>query len=73
VLSWQSITGYGRIYALTEVAAEPRFNVALIDLDEDVRVLACVEGEGSRAIGAKVRARVDRRNGVPVLVFECAS
>ncbi|HEY0106546.1 MAG TPA: OB-fold domain-containing protein [Rhizomicrobium sp.] len=72
-MSWRPISGAGVIYALTEIAAGPRFNVALIDLDEGVRMLARVEGDGARAIGTKVRARVAEVDDVPILVFETAA
>ncbi len=72
-MSWRPISGVGAIYALTEIVAEPRFNVALVDLEEGVRVLARVEGGAERAIGAKVRARIAEVDDIPFLVFETAA
>jgi uncharacterized OB-fold protein len=55
-------------------APTPSYNVALIDLDEGVRMLSCVEGVEPDAvhIGMPVQAKIVYRNDAPLLVFEPA-
>ena len=71
-LAWREISGNGSIYAFTEVSGDAPFTVALIDLDEGTRVLSSVAGSEARSIGTRVRARIEERNGIPILVFDVA-
>ncbi|CAB4916602.1 unannotated protein [freshwater metagenome] len=66
-LDWRLSAGRGRIYTMTVMrprGGEPR-NLALIDLDEGLRIMSRVEG-GPAAIGDAVSARFD--DGVLVFV-----
>ena len=78
---WLKPSGRGRVYSSTTVCPTPdastHYNVALIDLDEEVRMMSRVEGlpaEGIR-IGMRVQARVvhDNAGGVPLIVFDVLS
>jgi uncharacterized OB-fold protein len=69
--SWVESHGLGTVYACTVVAAEPAFNVALVDLDEGVRVLTRLE-PGELPIGTRVRGRIATDHAAPMLVFEAA-
>ncbi len=62
-------TGLGRVYAITRVAGDPGYNVALVDLDEGARVVTQIEG-GDALIGDRVRACFPGRDGAPPLTFE---
>lgn len=64
-LAWVRPGGTGRIYSLTTVpparAGEPPRHIALVDLDEGVRLMSCVDpcpADGLR-IGDRVMARID--------------
>ena len=76
-LEWVKASGLGVVYATTVVRKkppEPSYNVALIDLDEGVRMMSRVEGPepDAVAIGLKVRARIIEQEGEPVVVFDPA-
>lgn len=68
--------GGGTVYATTTVRRKAEaggdFNVALIDLDEGVRLMSRVEGLAADAvsIGLRVRARVQVSDGRGVVVFD---
>ena len=62
-------SGLGKIYAFTQVAGDPGFNVALVDLDEGTRLVTSIEADDA-PIGARVRARFQERDGAPFLTFE---
>lgn len=69
--------GTGTVYSATTVRRKPEaggdLNVALVDLDEGVRLMSRVEGVAPDAvrIGQRVRARVLQREGADaVVVFD---
>jgi uncharacterized OB-fold protein len=69
-------SGEGTVYAVTTVRRKPDaggdYNVSLIDLKEDVRLMSRVEGQPSTAvkIGQRVRARVVVTEGRGFVVFD---
>jgi len=77
-LEWVPASGRGVVYSTTVVRQRPPtpdYNVALIDLDEGVRMMARVEGIEPHAvqIGQAVRARIVKDAAdVAVLIFEPA-
>jgi uncharacterized OB-fold protein len=76
-LEWVEACGRGTVYSTTVVrqkAPVPSYNVALIDLDEGVRMISCVEGIEPDAvrIGMPVQARIVYRDDAALLVFEPA-
>jgi len=77
-LEWVEAAGTGTVYATTVNRRSPEkggtFNVALIDLDEGVRMLSRVVGLAPEAvtIGMKVRARVETLNGAPAVIWDAA-
>ena len=73
-LEWVEACGRGTVYATTVVRKkppEPSYNVALIDLQEGVRMMSRVEGLAPEmvTIGLAVRARIIEQDGEPVVVF----
>ena len=78
-LEWVEASGRGVVYSVTVVRQRPptpNYSVALIDLEEGVRMMSRVEGIAPEEvrIGMAVRARIVRDDSsVPaVLVFEPA-
>jgi uncharacterized OB-fold protein len=75
-LSWIEPKGQGTVYSTTvlrrKADAGGDVNVALIDLDEGVRMMSRVEGPEPAAvhIGMRVAARITRHDGAPLLVFD---
>lgn len=62
-LDWQESSGAGMVYSTTTVRQKPErggdYNIALVDLDEGVRMLSSVEDcPDGVAIGAAVTARI---------------
>ncbi|MGB8364150.1 MAG: Zn-ribbon domain-containing OB-fold protein [Rhizomicrobium sp.] len=73
-LEWVEASGCGTVYATTVVRKkppEPSYNVALVDLEEGVRMMSRVEGIGPEevAIGMAVRAKIVEQDGEPTVVF----
>lgn len=74
-LDWIEPSGRGQVYSTTVVRRKPEaggdYNVALIDLDEGVRMMSCVTGVAPEAvgIGMRVRARVNVSGTVPRVEF----
>lgn len=68
--------GTGTVHATTTVRRKPDaggdLNVALIELDEGVRLMSRVEGVAPTAvaIGQRVQARVAQHNGAGLVVFD---
>jgi uncharacterized OB-fold protein len=61
-LTWFAASGLGTIYSYTiarrafgEFAGQVPFTVALVDLDEGVRIMTRITGTGSPRIGDRVR------------------
>ncbi len=75
-LSWVEPSGRGTVYSTTVLRRKQEaggdINVALIDLDEGVRMMSRVEGidPGAVRIGMPVAARITEHEGVPLLVFD---
>jgi len=74
-LAWIEPSGLGTVYSTTVVRRSAdkggSYNVALIDLDEGVRLMSRVDGLAPEAvrIGMRVRAHVVSVNGTPAPVF----
>lgn len=74
-LAWVDPAGSGTVYSTTVVRRTNDkggpYNVALIDLDEGVRLMSRVEGVTPEAvrIGMRVQVHVAQLNGVPAPVF----
>ncbi|UXJ50222.1 Zn-ribbon domain-containing OB-fold protein [Pseudomonas citronellolis] len=77
-LEWVEASGRGVVYSTTVVRQRPptpNYNVALIDLEEGVRLMSRVEGVAPEAvrIGMAVKAKILRDDpAAAVLVFEPA-
>jgi uncharacterized OB-fold protein len=76
-LEWVEASGNGTVHSTTVVRNKPPVpdhNVALIDLEEGVRMMSRVEGIAPDAvrIGMKVRARILFGEDGPILVFDPA-
>jgi uncharacterized OB-fold protein len=77
-LRWVRPSGQGTVYSTTTIARKPEaggdYNVALIDLDEDVRMMGRVEGLAPECvqIGMRVSAQVVQHNGKGLVVFHPA-
>lgn len=73
-LEWFAPCGRGVVYSSTVVRTKPPaepYNVALIDLDEGPRLTSRVVDipPADVRIGMRVKARIDRVDGQPLLVF----
>ena len=74
-LEWVEPQGSGTVYSTTTVRRKPEaggsYNVALIDLDEGVRLMSRVEGlpPTDVKIGMRVRAAITNENGAGLVVF----
>lgn len=76
-LQWIEASGMGTVHAVTVVNRKPPdipYNIALIELDEHVRLMSRVDGVPAEAvtIGMRVRARITEEDGAPLLLFEPA-
>ncbi|MBO3276094.1 Zn-ribbon domain-containing OB-fold protein [Pseudomonas schmalbachii] len=70
-LEWVAAKGTGTIYAITvNRARNGSHNVALIDLDEGVRMMSRIEGVETAPIGSRVKARIALVDGVAGVVFD---
>lgn len=74
-LEWVPASGLGTVYAVTVMRPKPPqqpYNVALVELDEGVRLMSRVEGvpPDSVRIGLRVRARVALQDDKPLVVFD---
>lgn len=70
-LEWVPASGLGTLYALTiNRARSGDYNVALVDLDEGVRMMSRIEGHLSLPIGTRLKARIVDQDGSPAVVFE---
>jgi uncharacterized OB-fold protein len=69
-LEWVEASGFGTVYAGTvNRAREGNWNVVLVDLDEGVRMMSCVVNAESVAIGTRVKAQIEPRDGEAAVVF----
>ncbi len=70
--------GTGTVYSYTTISRKAEaggdYNVALIDLDEGVRMMSRVEGIAPEQgqIGMRVKAQVIQHNGKGLVVFQPA-
>ncbi|MCS6853498.1 MAG: OB-fold domain-containing protein [Elioraea sp.] len=80
-LEWVEASGLGTVYATTVTRQRPNpdgssadYNIALIDLDEGVRMMSRVEGipPAEVRIGLRVKARIATIDGAPQVVFDPA-
>lgn len=70
-LDWVEPAGTGVIYAITvNRGREGATNVALIELDEGVRLMSTLPGVETAPIGARVAARVETEGEAPRVVFD---
>ena len=66
-------SGRGAVYSITvNRKKEGSHNVALIDLEEGVRMMSTVIGVETLPIGTAVIARIAELNGMPAVVFDPA-
>lgn len=75
--SWIEASGLGTVYSVTVVGQRPPaepYNVALVDLDEGVRLMSRIEGIAADAvrIGQRVRLRIAWEGEEFVPVFDPA-
>lgn len=80
-LAFRPVSGLGTVYSTTVVrqrdAEGGPYNLALVDLDEGVRLMSRIEGllPQDVRIGLRVRARIaatDAATGSPLVVFDPA-
>ena len=77
-LSWIEPSGLGTVYSATVFRRKPDDGgdqqIALVDLDEGVRMMSRVESIDPAAvrIGMRVKARIARQDGAPLVVFDPA-
>lgn len=70
-LEWVEASGMGRIYSITvNRRRDGDHNIALVDLDEGVRMMSTIVGVETMPIGSRVKARVASLNGENAIVFE---
>lgn len=74
-LDWVPASGLGTVYAtsvMRQRAPAASYNLALIDLDEGVRMMSRVEGLAPDAvrIGLRVKARIITEGSTPLVVFD---
>ncbi|MFV0386140.1 Zn-ribbon domain-containing OB-fold protein [Paracoccus sp. (in: a-proteobacteria)] len=70
-LEWVAARGTGTVHAITVSRARSGdFNVALIDLDEGVRMMSTLPLVETAPIGARVRARIEDVPDGPRVVFD---
>ena len=74
-LRWVRASGLGTVYSTSTIARKPdaggNYNVALIDLDEGVRMMSRVEGLAPEevTIGQRVQAHVAQKDGRGLVLF----
>lgn len=74
-LRWVRASGAGTVYSVSTIARQRdeggNYNVALIDLDEDVRMMSRIEGIAPERvqIGMRVTAQTIQHNGKGLVVF----
>jgi hypothetical protein len=72
-LEWVEASGGGTIHAITVSRSRSgSTNVALIDLDEGVRMMSTLPGVETAPIGTRVTARIDTGGDAPRVVFDLA-
>ncbi len=77
-LDWVTPSGSGTVYSTSVIRRRPQdggsWNVALVDLEEGVRMMSRVDGIAPEdvAIGLPVKAKLVEEDGETVVVFEPA-
>ncbi|MCA0962060.1 Zn-ribbon domain-containing OB-fold protein [Salipiger bermudensis] len=70
-LEWVKAKGTGTVYAITvNRARSGAYNIALIELDEGVRMMSTLPAVETAEIGARVRARIEDAEEGPRVVFD---
>lgn len=70
-LEWVAAKGTGTLYAITvNRARSGSHNIALIELDEGVRMMSTLPDVETAAIGARVKARIEASESGPRVVFD---
>lgn len=75
-LDWVRASGLGVVYSASTIHRKPdaggNYNVALVDLDEGVRMMSRIEGVAPEAvrIGQRVRAQVAHKDGRGLVLFQ---
>ncbi|QCO57739.1 nucleic acid-binding protein (plasmid) [Pseudorhodobacter turbinis] len=70
-LEWVPAKGTGTVYAITvNRARSGSWNVALIELDEGVRMMSTLPSVETAPIGARVKARIEAAEDGPRVVFD---
>ena len=69
-LEWVEASGLGTVYSITvSRRRDGDHNIALIDLDEGVRMMSTITGVETAPIGARVKAGITELEGEPAVVF----
>lgn len=72
-LEWVEAKGTGTVYAITvNRARSGAYNVALVELDEGVRMMSTLPEVETAEIGARVTARIEDTEEGPRVVFDLA-
>lgn len=72
-LDWVEAKGTGTLYAITvNRGRDASHNVALVDLDEGVRMMSTLPDVETAPIGARVKARIENAPDGPRVVFDLA-
>lgn len=72
-LEWVEASGRGTVYSITVNRGKAgSYNVALIDLEEGVRMMSTVQSVETLPIGAPVRAQIIKQDGEAIVVFHPA-
>lgn len=77
-LEWREASGKGTVYSTSVIRRKPErggdYNIALIDLEEGVRMMSRVEGVAPTdvKIGMAVKARIATEDDKPVVLFDPA-
>ncbi len=69
ISDWVISAGLGVVYAFTAISAETQTNVAIVELDEGVRLVSRLVG-CDIALGARVSAKFSQDPADPPLLFE---
>ncbi|WP_417839559.1 Zn-ribbon domain-containing OB-fold protein [Tritonibacter scottomollicae] len=73
-LEWVAAKGTGTIHAITvNRARSGSWNVALVELDEGVRMMSTLPGVETAEIDARVMARIENTEEGPRVVFDLAT
>lgn len=72
-LEWVEAKGTGTLYAITvNRSRQGAYNVALVELDEGVRMMSTLPGVETAEIGTRLTARIEQAEAGPRVVFDIA-